>query len=333
MEIKRIFKKFISKGYFEKFDSENLFYITDSKNKGVAIFSDKVLYDSFGIRFYFNQDGLNYLHDIFTSETNYIINPMFSETTMICFSSRSELLPEDIDFLHQMKVNVVKNDNLILYSMHAGYSGHYFSLKEMNMVLDYMYYLMSIIEHEEKDLLEAFKEKKMVVSAIDTKLMQYQIQYTPLFIFEKFSRFHRVQADFVEDIKYNVIKDDTCYLVHTYLPDETNPYFHSILMLYSHKNEDYEYQIIPCKPEDICDYVLAFMEDYIKVHGIPNQIVIDDRKIYSKFYKTFKELSIDVVFRRESKEIGSAIVDLYEHLWTSAEISDGVNGKFIHYIS
>lgn len=65
----------------------------------------------------------------------------------------------------------------------------------------------------------------------------------------------------------------------------------------------------------ICDYVCAFIEDYFSKYGRPSKIVIDSRKIYAYLYETFKKLSIDVVFKRESEQLEEPIIEMYEKIF------------------
>ncbi len=335
LEIKRLFKKFVSKGYFEIFNSENLFFMADSKMMCIAFFAEKVFHNSYGIQFYFNQDGLNYLHDAYTTTTSYAINPVFSETTVVCFASRDDLLPEDIDFLHRQKLNVMSSNNLMMYRFKAGYRNRYLTSKELDGILDCFYYLSSLISNEEEDLEKAFEQDKMALAVFNNKEMLYEIRYTDLFNLERFPKNHPCNDEFVTENQQWKFTDDTCYLVHSYIPTNRvrQKFYPSILMMYSEQKNDYVYQIISCLPTKICDYVCAFLEDYFRKYGRPNKIVIDSRKIYAYLYETFKKLSIDVVFKRESELLEESIIEMYEKIYAGERDKGLDETVLMNYVS
>lgn len=323
-------KKFISKGYFEKFHSENFFYLFDFKSRGVLFFSERFFNESFGIQIFFDDGGLNYLHDALTSKNGFSINHFFSNSVLLAIVQKDDLLDDDIAFLHQQKLKAVET-NYIPYCFKEGYGLNYLSLKELDRVLNYLYYLSSLLENEIDDVVNAFEEEKMVLSFFNSKDYVYEVRYVNMLNLEKFPSKSKKNQSFIEDNMALYYSDDTYHLCQTYLPIKRTDKgsYSSILMLYSEQKKTYEYQLISCSPSRICDYVYAFLDDYFKLNGLPSTIKINHRKIFSVVYKTLIELNIDVSFERENNECDELLYELIEKLIDAPQKENSKTNQYI----
>lgn len=331
LELKRVMKQFISKGYFELFHSENLFYLLDFKSKAVLFFSERFFNNSFGIQIFFDDSGLNYLHDAFTSEDGFSVNPFFSNAILLSVVPKGDLIEDDKQYLHQNKLRVTEQ-NFIPYRFKEGYGLDYLSLKELDKVLDYLYYLSSLLSNEKEDVIKAFEEQKMVFSFFNPEELVYEVRYSGMVNLESFPAKHAKNQDFIADNQLLNYTEDHCYLLHAYLPinkKSKDPY-PSILMLYSEQKKSYRHQLIFCKPNRICDYIYAFLDDYFKENGIPTVITINDRKIYRWVQQTLQALNMEVYFKRENQEPDELVYELFEKILEEPH-SENVNS--FHYIS
>lgn len=308
-------KQFISKGYFEQFNSENFFYLFDFKSRGVLFFSERFFNDSFGIQIFFDDSGLNYLHDALTSKNGFSINHFFSNAVLLAVVQKADLLEDDIDFLHQQKLKAVET-NYIPYRFKEGYGLDYLSLKELDQVLNYLYYLSSLLENEKNDIIDAFDAEKIVLSFFNPNDLIYEVRYVGMLNLEKFPAKSKKNQSFIDDNCMLGFSNDTCSLCHAYLPIKktAKASYPSILMLYSEEKKSYEYQLISCNPSRICDYVYGFLDDYFKKNGLPGTLKINHRKIFSSVYKTLTELNMDVFFERENDACDECMYELIEKL-------------------
>ncbi len=312
LELKRLLKRFIDKDYFKTYHPEDFFYFMDPKSKGILFFCDKIFNDSFGMQIFFNKDGFNFLHDALTTTDAFSINHFFSTAYLICITQKNSLTEEDIKFLHLHKINVCKQ-NYIPYGFKEGYGLDYLKLKELDMVLRYLYYLESLLLNEKNDVDEAFQNEQMPISFFDPEKLVYEVHYGGLMHLETFPPKKNINFDFVKDNQHISINEDTYYFFHTYFkavePENEEPY-DSILMIYSLTKKTYEYQVIKCKPKEVVEYVYAFLDDYFKSHGIPSYLVCNHRKIYSWVYKTLRELNINLSFKREVDIVDEKLCEL-----------------------
>ena len=312
-EAKAIMLKMIKKGYFDKFASRDIFYLFDEKSRGVSIFSERIFNESYGIQFFFGMKGINYLHDALSSKTGFAINHFFSETVLMAIVKKADLSLEDVDYLHRNKLRICEN-NLIPFAFREGYGLGYLSNKQLGIVINYLYYLMSLIDNEMTDILENFSNSKMVLALYDTKQFLYEVRYVNMVNFEMLPNSKPINKDVVAEYEGSVYTDDICHFLHCYLPlekEESKP-FPSILLAYYENKDSYEFEIIDCEPKQITEYVYGFMDNCFKKKGLPTTVVLNNRQIYSMTNKTLKALNIDVQFERENEMVDSLFYDIIE---------------------
>ncbi len=314
-EAKAIILKMLKAGYFEKFNSHNIFFLLDEKSRGISVFSEKILNETYGIQFFFGMNGINYFHDVLNSKTGFAVNHFFSESILMAIVKKADLSLEDRKYLHENEVRVYEN-NLIPYVFKEGYGLSYLANKDLEIVVDYLYYLLSLIKNEKNDLIGYFRNFKLVMAFYDTKQFSYEAKYAnvDLVNFEVFPKSKPLNKDIVSEYEDSVYTDDICYFLHCYLPlkKEDDEPFPSILLTYYEKKDVYNFEIIDCEPKHITDYVFGFMDRCFKKNGLPITVVINNRQIYSAINKTLKALNIDVQFKRENERVDNLFYDIID---------------------
>ncbi len=314
MEMKKAIKKLISDKYFEKFNSRDLFFLMDEKTKGIVFLSETLFNDSFGLQFFLDDAGLNYLHDAYTTENGFSINHFFTDSILLCMVTKKDLTRDDVAFLKKHELRVMPENNLIPYSFKEGYGLSYLSSKELDHCLTYVYYLMSLLKNELQDILEASKNERITVAAFDTTHMTYEVRYSRMVDLETFPRYKKAEGEFIKEFQDSTYVDDTCQIAQCYLPidKESKEPYPSILLAYYEQKDTYTYQVIPCTPQQLPEYIYGFMDETFKAYGLPTNIKMNHRKLYAKCFKTLKGLNIDVRFQRENEAIDELLYDVIE---------------------
>lgn len=314
MEAKKALKKLISGKNFEKFNSRDLFFLMDEKTKGIVFFSETLLNDSFGLQFFFEEAGFNYLHDAYTTENGFSINHFFTDSILLCMTAKKDLTLDDMRFLRTNHFRILEENNFIPYSFKEGYGLSYLSSRELDRCVAYMYYLMSLLKNELPDILEASRNERITVAAFDTTHLTYEVRYSRMVDLETFPSFKRMDKAFVKEFQNSTYVDDICHIAQCYLPIDKGmqePY-PSILLAYYEQKDIYTYQIIPCKPLQLPDYIYGFMDETFKEYGLPTNIKMNHRGLYAKCYKTLKQLNIDVRFQREYETVDNILYDVID---------------------
>ena len=313
-ELKKGIRKLISLKCFEKFNSNQFFYLLDRKNRAGIYFANENLYDSFGMQFFFNEQDLNYLYDTYTTKDGFSLLYFFVSMTYISMLSKKDLSHNDIAYLKKHQIGIKKENNLIPRVFKEGYPTEYASSTHLTLLIDFIYYLTSLISNEMKEIEQNFAEDKMVLAFFDTQNFVYEVKYSDMINLEPSYRFKKVNDSFVSEEKNLNYLDDTIYLSHCYYPNESAKEFSSILLLYSQKTERYHYEIITCDPKHIIDFVPGFLDEYFKKTGIPMNFVMNHRKIYMQMRKTLEFMNIDVRFKRETEFIDFLFYDIIEEI-------------------
>lgn len=329
---KEVFKIFNKMALFDKYSTSNLFYLSNTKSRAIALFSNMIFKNSYGLQFFFNKKGFNYLHDSFTSINGFSMNHYFTETVFLIFAAKSDLLPSDIKYLKDNGIKIFAKNNFIPYVFKEGYGLNYPTHKEFNLILEYLYFLLSFIENESNDIDMAFSEDLLAVGIFNEEERTYDTNYIPMINLESFDKNKPVNKDFVLDNNNLNYIDTTCHLIHSYLPLEKkrkDPY-PSILLICYESTELYTYNILFCKPENVVDVVYGFLDEELKKNGIPTSMKINDRKLYSHLYNTLTELNIEVEFERENDFINDIIYDILSNeLDEDGNITNELDSKLV----
>ena len=148
-EVRNIINNFIKKDYWNSFCSADIFYFDDSKKKKTMItFIDSFFGESYGIQFFINRDGFNYVHDIFTSKNPDMISIGDCDSICAVLVSKEGLTKEDTDFLKSCHARIKEENNLIIYRFKRGYAQRMANEDELALILERLSYLDSIASFE-----------------------------------------------------------------------------------------------------------------------------------------------------------------------------------------
>lgn len=295
-EIRLIINNFIKKDYWKSFCSADIFYFDDSKKKKTMItFIDSFFGESYGIQFFINTDGFNYVHDIFTSKNPDMISIGDCDSICAILVSKENLTDDDKKFLQDNKARIKEENNLIIYRFKKGYAQRIANTSELKMVLEKLSYLSSIISNEYNEILDAFKEGLSVVSYVDLEQYLYHVSYLPLPFLEKNPKFKPINNDFINEYKNKPFINDECYLFTSYLPIIIKETGVRPLLLYFYFNNSNKsfLKFIVDEPRTYYDYIFGILDDVFLNVGKPTKITFNNRDFYYYSAKTLNMLQIE----------------------------------------
>ncbi|MDE6407407.1 MAG: hypothetical protein K2K48_04590 [Anaeroplasmataceae bacterium] len=311
MELKKAMKLLQNMHVFEQFNYMNLFYLLDEKSKGIVIFSDHLMGESSGLQIHFEDSGINYLYDSYMSSTGMILNCVFADMVTVSLVSKEELTLEDIAYLKKHKIRL-STKNLIPCAFKEGHDYSYLTLKKMQQVIAYIYYLLSLIKNESEDIMKCFENSDLVLAAFDTSHHVYEVKYTNDLAIGSMPRFKKASQEFINEYKDATYVEDTCYISRYYSMEKvpTKEYYQSILFGYYPKKDTYIVHTIQCKPKQIGEYLIGFADELFKENHLPTKVILNERRMVSELYKTLQGLHIDVEFKRETEEIDTMFFEI-----------------------
>lgn len=297
LEIRSLFNKFLKHDYWKKYTAADIFFIHDIlKNKDSFLtFIDSFYGDSFGIQFFNNRDGFNYVHDIFTSEAPEYLT--VSECDSICavYVSKSELKSDEIAYLKKRELRIKAENNLIIYRFKKGYSMSLASLSDERKIFKAIELLDSILRNDLEIVDMSFKEDLCAYVDVDTSRLEYTLIPRPLPFLEKISKRKECNLAIVDELSNVGFINDDAYLFTSYLPitikeDLLRPL--AVYLIYPKLNKHYFSYIID-KPRAYSDKLLAIIYDAFTTIGKPVSLTISSRDSYSILANTLKALSIE----------------------------------------
>lgn len=322
MELKKAMKLLQKLHAFEQYNYMNLFYLIDEKSKGIVIFSDHLMENSTGLQIHFDDSGINYLYDSYMSATGLIFNSVFADMITVSFVSKGDLTLEDMEYLKKHKIRV-STVNLIPCEFKQGYDYAYLSLKKMKQVLSYIYYLLSLIKNEQEDILKCFEQSNLVLAAFDTTNNIYEVKYTGDIALGSMPRLKKINQEFVVEYQNATYIEETCYISRYYSMEKVpfEDYYQSILFGYYPKKKTHLIHTISCKPTQIQEYLVGFVDELFKENRLPTKVVFNERSLYGELYHTLEALHIDVEFKRETEEVDSTFIEILQE--NSEELKEG----------
>lgn len=328
----RITKEFLKKGYWATFSAENIFYLVDEKKQVVCSFIDSFGNEVYGIPFYFGDDGLNSLYDMFSVENDYSVSIADHCCTNIMICKKEALLPEEVQFIRNNDMNVMKDNNIIVRTFKRGYASRIANEREGELILQSLDYLKSLIQNEGNDLINSFKEDKQACAFFNNETMEYQVVYNVLPPLEKPYRKVMWSKDIITELKTFTQTDDTCYLTvrNIMVPIKINDTSQKVLPLlacYSDDNGVIKMNTIISIPNHYSVYLIGFIEEIFSSRGLPSSLIINDRKLYYAFYRLFEEIGVNLVFKRENPILDELLYNLDQSAMTffKTNINDNQN--------
>nr|MDE6661304.1 hypothetical protein [Anaeroplasmataceae bacterium] len=230
MELKKAMKHLENLHVFEQFNYMNLFYLLDETSKGVVIFSDHIMGEDSGLQIHFGDSGINYLYDSYMSSTGFILNSVFADMVAVSLVAKDSLTIEDKMYLKKHKIRL-SNQNLIPCEFKEGFDFSYLTKKQMEKVIKYIYYLLSLIKNEHDDILKCFENEDLVLAAFDTVHNLYEVKYTSNLSLGNMPRFKKANQEFIKEYQDATYVEDTCYISRYYSMEKvpSKDYYKSIL--------------------------------------------------------------------------------------------------------
>ena len=144
----------------------------------------------------------------------------------------------------------------------------------------------------------------MVLGKFNNDAMTYNIGPLPDIEFERLPSLKKADAAFCEEAKNYHYINEKCRIGRLYIPikDGKSNYFTSIVLMHFENMDKWFVNMVDAKPEKIGDYMFAYLDDIFKEHGMPDEIEIADRHIFSAVTKTLEKLHISTTVVREENE-------------------------------
>lgn len=318
LEAKDILKKLYKKGAFDSYSAKDLLYICDEKSKAVAAFTQNIYAEGLGLQIFYNDKGLNYLHDLLTSTSIHPANFFYCDCFLLGFIERKFLTEEDKKFIKKHNLNIVKEFNFLPIRFKEGCRKTYMTHKELEISINYLCYLYALLSNDVEEINEALSQDFTPIAIFDNTEMSYNVHYNPMPYLATMPKFRPIDKNFVSDFKNATYVDDTVYFFHTYLPfftPEMKELSSIIVALYLDKN-NLKYEIFDAKMDEIEPYFLGFLDNLFYENGLPTNVIVNHRKLYSICYKSLKALNVEVEFKREDPELDQNIylelVDIFK---------------------
>lgn len=318
---RNIMKKFIKLKYWTTFSSADIFYILDGANKSLFTFVEQFMKESFGCQVYFTKKGFNYVHDILTTTDEGAISLCDSDCLVAVCISKKDLEDKEKEFLKKNNVRITEENNLIIYRFEPGFGQRIANRREIELMSDYFDYILSIINNEFNDIVEAFKEGNVVLALMDKVNFQYSVAYRPLPYLEEMPRKTPKNNAFVEEFENTLYTNDNCYLFAAYLPiviKETNVRPLITYFYFPNTNKHY-FKYILDTPKEYKSCMFGILYDVFSKVGVPTKIIYNDRIIYSILYQTVNALNIEQEFLREKRNVDANLNDLIARVYTQAD--------------
>ena len=295
-EIRNIINRFIKKDYWNSFCSADIFYFDDSKKKKTMItFIDSFFGESYGIQFFINKDGFNYVHDIFTSKNPDMISIGDCDSICAVLVSKEGLSPEDIQFLKSCHARIKEENNLIIYRFKKGYAQRIANDEELDIILERLSYLDCLITNEYDDVIAAFEKGLSVVSYVNLDEYLYNVSYLPLPYLEKNPKQKPKNEDFINEYQNKPFFNDECYLFTSYLPiivKETGVRPILLYFYFADSNKSYLKFIID-EPKSYFDYIFGILDEVFIKFGKPIKMIFNNRDFYYYTKKTLTAINIE----------------------------------------
>ncbi len=330
-ELKKAMLRLYKKKAFEKFTYMNFFYLIDEKSHGIAVFNSLTSGNLPSLSFYLKDVGIQYLFDSYLSSTGLVHNGVFANMLVLSLVPRSDLTEEDIAFFKKKKIRITQENNLLPCEFKEGYMYQYFSLSKIKQVVEYLYYLNSLLDNELKDIEEAFQKEEIVLAGFDTVNHLYELKFTKDFSLGRMPAYKKIDFNFANEYKESTYVDDTCYIGRYFEPmkEDGQPYYDTLLVAYYEKKDTHIVQKISCKPHQFLEYCYGFLDMVFKKEGLPTKVVFNNRRLTSLLLKTLAYLDIEVVYHREPEQLDTIFLEYVQEILDETEEGEKKTNVFV----
>ena len=265
------------------------------------VFVDNEIAKCYGLQLFYTPTGLNFLYDALTIKNS--LSGLFLENEVLS----SSLLPanalSDIEkkFIREHGCNVKKENNLIIYSYQAGYARSLCTEEELEIFLDHLYFMKSILDQRFTSVLETFNDKKINLGYFDLEKKTFLLIDSSELNFESFPKLHPIYKQFSEQYKGFTPVDDEGYLLAINLPiiieqNEETP----LLLIFIYPNSNilyFDYLLSNSKNAKRSIYIP--LDNAFSKIGVPLELTINNRFLYSNICKTMNSIGIDFKFSND----------------------------------
>ncbi len=320
MNIKSLVNKFKKKDYWHLFSNKDQFYIADHREMLVS-FTDDLYDNAYGLQFFFNQDGFNYVHERLTTEYEETVTIFDCDALFLKIVPKNDLADFEIDYLKKLGLRLTDN-NMLIYRYKQGYKEALANKNELQIVYDIIEILNSIIPNELNDILVCFNDNNCACTFINDNY-EYHMLYRPLPLLLRPYTKKPTNKQIVEEFKNKSYIDDTCYMFSTYAPftvSETN--IRPILVYFNFqkaKKQVLKYFI--GKPTEYKDFIFSIIYEIFSEIGLPLKLIVNNLKIQAYIEKTVKALNIELYQIKEEEKINYGINELVQKLHFNASNS------------
>jgi len=318
-EVRKLINAFIKKDYWHDFSSADIFYQAYGKRKTLLTFLDSFFGDSYGIQLFYNKEGFNYVHDIFTTSDSDFITIGDCDSICAVLIAKKDLKESEMNFLKENNFRIKDENNLIIYRFEKGYGQRLANAKELKILLDELYFISCLLEYDYNDVKEAFKKEYAAVSVVDNRERKYNVVYRPLPYLEEPLRKKPINVAFSDEFKDSYFMNDECYLFTSYLPvviKENNVRPLLVYFYYPETGKSY-FKYITSEPKDYKNCIWGILYEAFTNVGLPTKMYINDRVIYHDVVKTLEAFKMEVEFKKESINVNESINQFISTMYQS----------------
>ncbi len=332
LDLRKVFLKFKRESHFETYTSADLFYVFDSDGKTALLtFIDQFFGDGVGIQCFNNKDGINYVHDVLSSQDEYSVTVGDCDSIVAVFKPKDALTLEDISFLKKMNQRRTKENNLIIYRFKKGYKYKIASNSDIKTISIYGVFLDSLIDNEEADILEAFNQDNCVVVSLNYEKREYSCLYRPLPYLEIAPKKQPMNQQFIDEYKDHTYTNEDCYLFTSYLPVSVKDSGIRPLLLYFYYNKsgNMELKYIISNPKDYKNIIYGILDEVFTKDGLPTKMIINNRDLYAILSKTLDGLSIENSFERDNLKAGEDVSGVISSMYQKTQDTEMEESEII----
>lgn len=333
---KDIILKFKKKGYYEEFSQQDMFYFSfiNEGKKMMMLFIDSFFGDSYGIQLFFNNNGFEYLHHIFTTPNPDSITIGDCDSIFGIIKAKKDLLPDDYAYLKENHVRVKEEDNVIFYRFQTGYDERYCNEKEVSDFILAGSFVLSLLKNDYNPVKECFNEAYSVVAEIDTDKLTYEVRYQDLPYLIPDKRKVSENKNFVLEFKNAKYIDDEIDFYTTYLPIKIKETRKRVMLnLIHYKKYGYNDVYFIKDKTTVKSALMGMLYDSFMKHGVPLEVNFSHNEYSDYSIKTLEKLHVDVKTERVSDDtmdvaqrIGDELFDIsHDNALPQNEVDDALN--------
>lgn len=303
-------------GAFQLFDTENCFYFKDEKDEGVIIFVDNFGNECYGLSLFCGRDGLNTYHDLITlnDQNSFDLNEYNSINLMMC--KKSGLVHDEIKMLNDFGVKLHRKDNIIPRTLKRGYFSAIVSKREARLLIDFLQYLLVLIKNDYEKISDGFINEKHCCSFFSKKNRKYSVELLDLPYLEREYEYAEANTEYASELMgfKRVDQKARVFIKNVDLPvrlKKNSQVIYPLSVILEYENIGVvEYDNLVATPKEYTSLLLSIIHSGCEKNGIPYELVINDRRVYSEIKKTMELVGINLHLQIENEEINEMVLAL-----------------------